>query len=113
MDDHMFELQERIPPRTQDYLARRLDGARDLYLLSLAVGLRSEKSGAFGRLIQEARIHFAAVIEEAKIAGLDTSAISQILGDANHEFADSFRPEIWEAVKQLARTAQHTGSMPQ
>jgi hypothetical protein len=27
----------------------------------------------YGRMIREARIHFAAVIEEARIAGLDTA----------------------------------------
>ena len=59
-------------PDTSEYLAHRLDGARDLYLLALALGERSDGSPLFGRMIREARIHFAAVIEEARIAGLDT-----------------------------------------
>ena len=53
------------PPQTSDYLGHRLDGARDLYLLALALGDRPDGSPLFGRMIREARIHFAAVIEEA------------------------------------------------
>jgi hypothetical protein len=45
-------------------------------------------------MIREARIHFAAVIEEARIAGLDTSAIAMMLGKLNMELADSIRPEL-------------------
>ena len=96
-----FSLQERIPHNTPDYLAQRLDGARDLYLLALALGERGDKAGVFGRMIQEARIHFAAVLEECKIAGLDTSAIAEMLGKMSTELNDSIRPELWERVEQL------------
>ena len=54
------------------------------YLLALALGDRPDGSAMFGRMIREARIHFAAVIEEARIAGLDTSAIALMLG--KHEY---------------------------
>ena len=46
-------------------------------------------------MIREARIHFAAVIEEARIAGLDTSAIAMMLGKLNIELADSIRPALF------------------
>jgi hypothetical protein len=94
-------LPRELPRETRDYLARRLDGARDLYLLALALGERSESTALFGRMIREARIHFAAVIEEARIAGLDTSAIAVMLGKLNVELADSIRPELWARVEQL------------
>jgi hypothetical protein len=94
-------LSKELPPGTQDYLAHRLDGARDLYLLALALGDRPEGSALFGRMIREARIHFAAVIEEARIAGLDTGAIAVMLGKRNIELADSIRPELWAGVEQL------------
>ena len=96
-----FSLQERIPHHTADYLSRRLDGARDLYLLALAVGERGDKAGVFGRMIREARIHFASVLEECRIAGLDTSAIAEMLGKLNTELDDSIRPELWERLEQL------------
>jgi hypothetical protein len=89
------------PPQTSDYLAHRLDGARDLYLLALALGDRPDGSPLFGRLIREARIHFAAVIEEARIAGLDTNAIAAMLGKSSSELADSIRPELRARVEQL------------
>ena len=89
------------PAETRDYLAHRLDGARDLYLLALALGQRHDGPSLFGRMIREARIHFAAVIEEARIAGLDTSAIAVMLGKLNIELADSIRPELWTRVEQL------------
>ena len=91
----------KLPPEARDYLANRLDGARDLYLLALALGDRPEGSALFGRMIREARIHFAAVIEEARIAGLDTSAIAVMLGKSTIELADSIRPELWARVEQL------------
>jgi hypothetical protein len=94
-------LSRELPPETRDYLAHRLDGARDLYLLALALGDRPDGSALFGRMIREARIHFAAVIEEARIAGLDTSAIAVMLGKLNIELADSIRPELWARVEQL------------
>lgn len=96
-----FPLQDRIPHGTADYLSRRLDGARDLYLLALALGKRGDQAGVFGRMIQEARIHFAAVLEECRIAGLDTTAIAEMLGKMNTELDDSIRPELWERVEQL------------
>ena len=101
MAELTLPLPKELPPKTQDYLAQRLDGARDLYLLALALGERPAGSALFGRMIREARIHFAAVIEEARIAGLDTSAIAMMLGKLNIELADSIRPELWARVEQL------------
>jgi CRP-like cAMP-binding protein len=89
----------RLPTTTHAYLAQRLDGARDCYLLALAVGERGE--GAFGPMIREARIHFATVIEEGRIAGLDTSAIAAMLGKESPELVDSIRPEMRERLEQL------------
>jgi CRP-like cAMP-binding protein len=83
------------------YLADRLDGARDLYLLALALGVRGEGATLFGPMIREARIHFTAVIEECRLAGLDTGAIAEMLGEMNEELVDSIRPEIWERLEQL------------
>jgi hypothetical protein len=94
-------LSRELPPETRDYLAHRLDGARDLYLLALALGDRPEGSALFGRMIREARIHFAAVIEEARIAGLDTGAIALMLAKRNIDLADSIRPELWAGVEKL------------
>jgi hypothetical protein len=94
-------LSKELPPGTRDYLGHRLDGARDLYLLALALGDRPEGSPLFGRMIREARIHFAAVIEEARIAGLDTGAIATMLSKRSIELADSIRPELWARVEQL------------
>jgi hypothetical protein len=94
-------LPKELPPGTSDYLGQRLDGARDLYLLALALGDRPDGSPLFGRMIREARIHFAAVIEEARIAGLDTGAIAAMLGRLSSELADSIRPELWVRVEQL------------
>jgi hypothetical protein len=101
MAEQTFSLLDRIPHNTSDYLVRRLDGARDLYLLALALGERGDKAGVFGRMIREARIHFAAVLEEGRIAGLDTSAIAEVLGKMSTELNDSIRPELWERVEQL------------
>lgn len=92
---------EVLSAETQHYLARRLDGARDLYLLALALGERHDGASPFGRMIREARIHFAAVIEEARIAGLDTSDIAAMLGKTTSELGDSIRPELRERVAQL------------
>lgn len=92
---------ERLPHDAREYLAHRLDGARDLYLLALALGARGDGATLFGRMIQEARIHFTAVIEECRIAGLDTSAIAVMLGKRNKELVDSIRPEIWEHLETL------------
>jgi hypothetical protein len=98
MIEPTLHLPRELPPETRDYLAHRLDGARDLYLLALALGERPDGS-VFGRMIREARIHFAAVIEEARIAGLDTGSIAVMLGKFN--IADSIRPELWARVEQL------------
>ena len=58
-------------------------------------------SALFGRMIRAGRIHFAAVIEEARIAGLDTGAIAVMLGKLNIELADSIGAELWTRVEQL------------
>jgi hypothetical protein len=92
----------------REYLADRLDGARDLYLLALALGVRGDRASLFGRMIREARIHFTTVIEECRIAGLDTSAIAVMLGKKNEELIDSIRPEIWGHLEQLI--AQRTSA---
>ncbi len=99
-----------LPPQTRGYLAQRLDGARDLYLLALALGQRQDGPAPFGQMIREARIHFAAVIEEARIAGLDTGAIATMLGKSKGELADSIRPELWARVEQLL--AERGGRKP-
>ncbi len=101
MTESTPHLSRERPSQTRDYLAHRLDGARDLYLLALALGDRPDGSPLFGRMIREARIHFASVIEEARIAGLDTGAIAVMLGKLNIELADSIRPELWARVEQL------------
>ena len=72
----------------QRYLAQRLDGARDLYLLALAIGTRDEGTTRFGRMIREARI-----------AGLDTTEIGAALSRTHIE--DGIRPEIRAQVEQL------------
>ena len=105
MADQRPHLREELPAETQRYLGHRLDGARDLYLLALALGERHDGSGHFGRMIREARIHFAAVIEEARIAGLDTSAIANMLGKATSEMADGIRPDLRARVEQLLSEA--------
>ena len=101
MTEPTSHLSRELPPETRDYLAHRLDGARDLYLLALALSNRPEGSALFGRMIREARIHFAAVIEEARIAGLDTGAIAVMLAKRNIELADSIRPELWAGFEKL------------
>lgn len=100
-----------ISTKTKEYLIQRLDGSRDLYLLALALGRRNENSAVFGSLIREARIHFAAVIEEGRIAGLGTSAIADVLGKQSRELDDSIRPEIWTRVEQLVQ-ARHGENLP-
>lgn len=86
-----------LPLGSRDYLAQRLDGARDLYVLALALGARGAAS--FGPMIRESRIHFAAVIEEARIAGLETREIANILSQSNVE--DGLRPELRASLEQL------------
>ena len=100
-----------LPHASHDYLAQRLDGARDLYLLALAVGERGAGGpGTFGPMIREARIHFAGVIEEGRIAGLDTSAIAAMLGKPSKELAGSIRPELRARLENLL--AQRTRQEP-
>jgi hypothetical protein len=109
--DRKDSTQERLPNAAREYLAHRLDGARDLYLLALALGARGDGATLFGRMIREARIHFTAVIEECRIAGLDTSAISVMLGKMNKELVDSIRPEMWQQLERLMaqRARGHAG----
>ena len=99
-----------VPHTTGDYLAGRLDGARDLYLLALALGTRGEQDKLFGHMIREARIHFAAVLEEARIAGLDTSAMAEMLGTRSQKLSDSIRPELWAGVEDLVAQRTARGS---
>src|SRR6185295_16080528 len=101
MDEPTPLLSGDLPPEARNYLAHRLDGARDLYLLALALGARPQGAAPFGRLIREARIHFAAVIEEARIAGLDPGAIAGMLGKASSELTDSMGPALWARGEQL------------
>jgi hypothetical protein len=84
-----------------EYLSRRLDGARDLYLLALALGERDSTASPFGPMIRESRIHFESVIVEARMAGLDTHAIQTMLARENVDLIDSIRPEIRERLEQL------------
>jgi hypothetical protein len=93
-----------VPRTTNDYLALRLDGARDLYLLALALGERQGGPHTFGPMIQEARIHFAGVIEEARIAGLDAGTIADMLGKKmSKELADNIRPEIVQRLEEMLK----------
>jgi hypothetical protein len=84
-----------------DYLARRLDAARDLYLLALGMGERGAHE--FGSLIQEARLHFIQVIEEARAAGLDTVDIQNLLANHNIEMLDTVRPDLRDRLESLLR----------
>lgn len=105
MTEQRNDVSDGLAPETRGYLAHRLDGARDLYLLALALGERHDAYEPFGRMIREARIHFTAVIEEARVAGLDTSAIAAVLGKMSIELADSIRPDLWARVEQLLTDA--------
>ena len=77
-----------------DTLARRLNDARDLFVLSLGFGRRGTGHDVFGRMMCRARVHFASVIEECQIAGLETGAIPRLLGQMYPELADSMKPEV-------------------
>ena len=92
-----FQSHDTLPPGSRDYLAQRLDGARDLYVLALALGARQATS--FGPMIRESRIHFVAVIEEARLAGLDTRDIGNILAQSGLE--NGIRPELRASLEQL------------
>lgn len=100
-----------VPADTKDYLAQRLDGARDLYLLALALGERNVGFAAFGRMIREARIHFVALLEEARMAGLDTSDIAAMLAKHNIELAHSIRPDLRQGLERLLAEAGHKSGM--
>lgn len=91
-----------IPEQTVEFLAQRLDAARDLYLLALAIGDRGHHE--FGTLIQEARLHFIQVIEEARIAGLDTIDIQNMLATHSMDLDDTIRPDLRERLDELLRT---------
>ena len=90
-----------IPEQTESFLAQRLDAARDLYLLALAIGERGNHQ--FGTLIQEAKLHFITVIEEARIAGLDTLDIQNMLSNHDLSLDDTIRPELRERLDELLR----------
>jgi len=90
-----------IPDQTADFLAQRLDASRDLYLLALAIGERGPHQ--FGTLIQEARLHFINVIEEARVAGLDTIDIQNMLAAHNIDLDDTIRPDLRERLDELLR----------
>ena len=90
-----------VPDRTSEFLAQRLDATRDLYLLALALGERGPHQ--FGTLIQEARLHFIQVIEEARVAGLDTIDIQNTLASHSTELDDTIRPDLRERLDELLR----------
>jgi len=87
----------------KEYLAQRLDAARDLYLLTLALGERGPDQ--FGPLIREARLHFILVIEEARIAGLDTIEIQNVLATHSDDLVDTITPDLRERLDELLRIA--------
>ena len=86
----------------KEFLAQRLDAARDLYLLAMALGERGPHQ--FGRLIQEARLHFIYVIEEARVAGLDTIDIQNMLARQGIDLVDTIRPDLLERLNEMLRT---------
>ena len=86
----------------REFLAQRLDAARDLYLLAVALGERGPHQ--FGRLIQEARLHFIYVIEEARVAGLDTIDIQNMLARQGIDLVDTIRPDLLERLNEMLRT---------
>lgn len=90
-----------IPDNTADFLGQRLDAARDLYLLALALGERGPRQ--FGSLIQEARLHFISVIEEARMAGLDTIDIQNMLASHNGDLVNTIRPDLRDRLEELLR----------
>ena len=86
----------------KEFLAQRLDASRDLYLLALALGERGPHQ--FRRLIQEARLHFIFVIEEARVAGLDTIDIQNMLARESIDLVDGIRPDLLERLNEMLRT---------
>jgi len=91
------------------YLASRLEGARGLYLLALAVGKRGDDTNTFGRMIREARIHFSAVIEEARLAGLDTHEMAAVLSDSSVN--ESLRPDALSLMEGFRWTPVAKGDL--
>jgi hypothetical protein len=49
-------------------------------------------------MIQESRVHFESVIVEARMAGLDTTDISGMLGKQTKELIASVKPEVRERL---------------
>ena len=86
----------------KEFLAQRLDASRDLYLLALALSERGPHP--FGKLIQEARLHFIYVIEEARVAGLDTLDIQNLLARQSIDLVDEMRPDLLERLNEMLRT---------
>ena len=86
----------------KEFLAQRLDASRDLYLLAVALGERGPHQ--FRRLIQEARLHFVYVIEEARVAGLDTIDIQNMLVRESIDLVDTMRPDLLERLNEMLRT---------
>ena len=86
----------------KEFLAQRLDASRDLYLLAVALGERGPHQ--FRRLIQEARLHFIYVIEEARVAGLDTIDIQNMLVRESIDLVDTMRPDLLERLNEMLRT---------
>ena len=86
----------------KEFLAQRLDASRDLYLLALALSERGPHP--FGKLIQEARLHFIYVIEEARVAGLDTLDIQNLLVRQSIDLVDEMRPDLLERLDEMLRT---------
>src|SRR6266566_4524826 len=76
----------------KEYLAQRLDAARDLYLLALALGERGPDQ--FGPLIREARL-----------AGLDTIEIQNVLATHSDDLVDTITPDLRERLDELLRIA--------
>ena len=114
MADRNPYLSKEPPPQTSDYLRHRLDGARDLYLLALALGDRPDGSPLFGRMIREARIHFAAVIEEnMKVLREYHQALKERNPEKIEEMrdiiagCDAFRKIVKDEI--VAHQAQHKG----
>jgi len=89
------------PEQTAAFLGQRLDAARDLYLLALAIGERGPNH--FGTLIKEARLHFINVIEEARAAGLDTIDIQNMLASHDIDVDHTIRPDLRERLEELLR----------
>lgn len=100
MQDSM-RTQTEASPSVSEFLAKRLDAARDLYLLALGIGERGPHQ--FGTLIQEAWLHFITVIEEARVAGLDAIDIQNLLANHNVDMLDTIRPELRERLESLLR----------